>query len=45
MTKAMHAEGVEWGEDHRGAARQSLAELLERQGGALSRRAGRRPRP
>jgi putative transposase len=29
MMKAMHAEGVEWGEDYRGAARQALAELLE----------------
>jgi putative transposase len=29
MMKAMQAEGVEWGEDYRGAARQALAELLE----------------
>jgi transposase-like protein len=29
MIKAMQAEGVEWGEDYRGAARQALAELLE----------------
>jgi hypothetical protein len=29
MVKAMQAEGVEWGEDYRGAARCALAELLE----------------
>lgn len=29
MMKAMQAEGVEWGEDYRGAARHALAELLE----------------
>jgi len=29
MMKAMRAEGVEWGEDYRGAARDALAELLE----------------
>ena len=29
MVKAMQAEGVEWGEDYRGAARSALAELLE----------------
>lgn len=29
MMKAMRAEGVEWGEDYRGAARCTLAELLE----------------
>jgi putative transposase len=29
MMKAMQAEGVEWGADYRGAARQALAELLE----------------
>jgi transposase-like protein len=29
MMKAMQAEGVEWGEDYRAAARQALAELLE----------------
>lgn len=29
MMKAMQAEGVEWGEDYRGAARQALTELLE----------------
>jgi putative transposase len=29
MMKAMQAQGVEWGEDYRGAARQTLAELLE----------------
>jgi putative transposase len=29
MLKAMQAEGVEWGEDYRGVARQALAELLE----------------
>jgi hypothetical protein len=29
MMKAMQAEGVEWGEDYRGVARQALAELLE----------------
>ena len=29
MLKAMRAEGVEWGEDYRGAARHALAELLE----------------
>ena len=29
MVKAMHAEGVEWGEDYRGAVRHALAELLE----------------
>jgi putative transposase len=29
MMKPMQAEGVEWGEDYRGVARQALAELLE----------------
>jgi putative transposase len=29
MMKAMQAEGVEWGEDYRAAARRALAELLE----------------
>jgi putative transposase len=29
MMKAMQADGVEWGEDYRGAARQALAQLLE----------------
>jgi putative transposase len=29
MMKAMQAEGVEWGEDYRAAARHALAELLE----------------
>jgi transposase-like protein len=29
MVKAMQAEGVEWGEDYRGAARDALAELLQ----------------
>ena len=29
MLKAMQAQGVEWGEDYRGAARHALAELLE----------------
>src|ERR671919_2672658 len=29
MMKAMQAEGVEWGEDYRGAARRALVELLE----------------
>jgi putative transposase len=29
MMKAMQAEGVEWGEAYRGAARRALAELLE----------------
>jgi putative transposase len=29
MMKAMQAEGVEWGEDYRGAAQQALVELLE----------------
>ena len=29
MVKAMHAEGVEWGEDYRGAVRHALAEVLE----------------
>jgi hypothetical protein len=29
MMKAMQAEGVEWGEDYRGAAQQALTELLE----------------
>jgi putative transposase len=29
MMKAMQADGVEWGEDYRGAARHALAELLE----------------
>jgi putative transposase len=35
MMKAMQAEGVEWGEDYRGAARQALAELLEGRMGQL----------
>jgi hypothetical protein len=30
MMKALHAKGVEWSEDYRGAARQALAALLER---------------
>ena len=29
MMKAMQAEGVEWGEDYRGAAQQAVTELLE----------------
>lgn len=29
MMKAMQAEGVEWGEDDRGAARHALAAVLE----------------
>jgi putative transposase len=29
MMKAMRAEGVEWGEEYRGSARQALVELLE----------------
>jgi putative transposase len=29
MMKAMQAEGLEWGEDYRGAIQQALAELLE----------------
>ena len=29
MMKAMQAEGVEWGEDYRGGARQALVALLE----------------
>jgi hypothetical protein len=29
MVKALEAEGVEWGEDYRGAARHALAELLQ----------------
>jgi hypothetical protein len=33
--KAMQAQGVEWGEDYRGAARQTLAELLEGRMGQL----------
>jgi transposase-like protein len=28
MMKAMQAEGIEWGEDYRGSARQAVAELL-----------------
>jgi transposase-like protein len=35
MVKAMQAEGVEWGEDYRGAARRTLAELLEGRMGQL----------
>jgi hypothetical protein len=35
MLKAMQAEGVEWGEDYRGAACQALAELLEGRMGQL----------
>lgn len=35
MMKAMQAEGVEWGEDYRGAARRALAELLEGRMGQL----------
>jgi hypothetical protein len=35
MMKAMQAEGVEWGEDYRGAACQALAELLEGRMGQL----------
>src|SRR5918995_4548511 len=35
MMKAMQAEGVEWGEEYRGAARHALAELLEGRMGQL----------
>jgi putative transposase len=38
MMKAMQAEGVEWGEDYRAAARDALAELLEgRMAGTIDR--------
>ena len=35
MMKAMQAQGVEWGEDYRGAARQARVELLEGRMGQL----------
>jgi putative transposase len=35
MMKAMQAEGVEWGEDYRGAARQAVAEVLQCRMGQL----------
>ena len=35
MMKAMQAEGVEWGEDYRGAARQAVAEVLQGRMGQL----------
>jgi putative transposase len=38
MMKAMQAEGLEWGEDYRAAARDALAELLEgRMAGTIDR--------